>query len=298
MQGDDRGLVLLVPVLWGLNFPATALLLTHYPPVLAATLRFVLLAIPAMLFVPFPQVRLRWLIGGAMGVGVLQFAFLYIGMAVGMPAGLASLVLQASAPFTILLAAGFLGERLTPRRLAGIGLAVLGLAIIGATRAQSAALLPVLLTLMAAFGWAIGNICSRLAQAPRPLHLTMWMSIVPPVPLFLMALAAEGPRIGPALSGALAPQAIPATLGLLYIVIFATVIGYGIWNTLMSRYPASEVAPWSMLVPVVGIASSWAMLDERPHLAELVAGALVIGGVILASRAPSQAPGQIGRAHV
>lgn len=285
MQGGDRGLVLLVPVLWGLSFPATALLLTHYPPILAATLRFVLLAIPAMLFVPFPRVPLRWLIGGAMGVGVMQFAFLYLGMAAGMPAGLASLVLQASAPFTILLAAGFLGERLTPLRLAGIGLAVLGLAIIGATRTQSAALLPVLLTLMGAFGWAIGNICSRLAMPPKPLHMTMWMSIVPPIPLFALSLLMEGPQIVPALSGAFTAGAMPANFGLLYVVVFASFIGYGIWNTLISRYPASEVAPWSMLVPVVGVASSWALLGERPHPVELMAGALVIGGVILASRA-------------
>lgn len=289
MQGRDRGLVLLVPVLWGLNFPATALMLHHYPPLLAASLRFALVAVPAMLFVPRPRVPTRWLVGTGLGLGLIQFTFLYAGMAAGMPAGLASLALQASAPFTIILATIFLGERLTRRRAAGVGIAVLGLALIGASQSRAAALLPVALTLLGALGWAIGNICSRLAQAPRPLHLTMWMSIVPPVPLFLMALAAEGPRIGPALSGALTAQAIPATLGLLYIVVFATVVGYGIWNTLMSRYPASEVAPWSMLVPVVGVASSWALLGERPHLAELAAGALVIGGVILASRAPSRA---------
>jgi O-acetylserine/cysteine efflux transporter len=286
MQGRDRGLILLVPVFWGLNFPATAVMLTHYPPILAATLRFVLLAIPAMLFVPFPQVKLRWLIGTALGMGVMQFSFLYLGMAAGMPAGLASLVLQASAPFTILLAAAFLGERLTPLRLAGIGLAVLGLAIIGANRAQPAALVPVLLTLLAALGWAIGNICSRMARAPKPLHLTMWVSIIPPIPLFLLSLLMEGPRIVPALTGAFTVEAMPANLGLLYILIFATVIGYGIWNTLMSRYPASDVAPWSLLVPVVGVASSWALLGEVPHPADLAAGALVIGGVILASRAP------------
>ncbi|MBB1498328.1 EamA family transporter [Paracoccus sp. MC1862] len=284
MQGGDRGLVLLVPVLWGLNFPATALMLDHYPPFLAATLRFVLMAIPAILFVPFPQVRLRWLIGTGLGLGVMQFSFLYLGMATGMPAGLASLVLQASAPFTILLAAAFLGERLTPLRLAGIGLAVLGLTIIGTARAQSAALLPMMLTLLAALGWAVGNICSRLARAPKPLHLTMWMSIVPPIPLFLLSLLMEGPRIVPALGGAFTTAAMPANLGLLYIIVFATVLGYGIWNTLMSRYPASEVAPWSMLVPIVGFSSAWVMLGERPRLLELAAGALVIAGVVLASR--------------
>lgn len=285
MQGRDRGLVLLVPILWGLNFPATALALEHYPPLLAAALRFVLM-LPALLFIPFPKVPLRWLIGTGVGLGVLQFSFLYIGIVAGMPVGLASLVLQASAPFTILLAVLFLGERMTPRRLAGIAIAVLGLAIIGASRALSAAWLPMALTLLAAFGWAIGNVSARLARAPDSLHLTMWMAVVPPLPLLALSLLIEGPLIGPALAGALRPQAMLANLGLAYIVVFSTVIGYGIWNALMARYPASEVAPWSMLVPIVGIASSWVALGEIPRPLELAAGLLVIGGVILASRAP------------
>lgn len=285
MQGRDRGLVLLVPILWGLNFPATALALEHYPPLLAAALRFVLM-LPALLFIPFPKVPLRWLIGTGVGLGVLQFSFLYIGIAAGMPVGLASLVLQASAPFTILLAVLFLGERMTPRRLAGIAIAVLGLAIISASRALSATWLPMALTLLAAFGWAIGNVSARLARAPDSLQLTMWMAVVPPLPLLALSLLIEGPLIGPALAGALRPQAMVANLGLAYIVVFSTVIGYGIWNALMARYPASEVAPWSMLVPIVGIASSWAVFGEIPRPLELAAGLLVIGGVILASRAP------------
>ncbi len=283
MQGRDRGLVLLVPILWGLNFPATALTLQHYPPVLAAALRFMLM-LPALLFVPFPKVRLRWLIGTGLGLGVLQFSFFYLGIAAGMPVGLSSLVLQASAPFTILLAVLFLGEKMTPRRMAGIGIAVLGLAIIGASRALAAAWLPMALTLLAAFGWAIGNVSARLARAPEPLHLTMWMAAVPPLPLLALSLLIERPRIGPALAGALDAQAMTANLGLAYIVVFSTVIGYGIWNALMARYPASEVAPWSMLVPIVGFGSSWAVLGEIPRPLELAAGLLVIGGVILASR--------------
>lgn len=287
MQGQDRLLVLIVPILWGLNFPATALMLDHYPPLLGATLRFLLLAVPTVLLVPFPrEVPLRWLIGTGFGLGVLQFGFLYAGIAAGMPAGLASLVLQASAPFTILLATLFLGERMTPRRAMGVGLAALGLAIIAASRAQSAALLPMILTLLGAFGWAIGNVSARMARPRKPLHLTLWMSIVPVLPLAAMSAVIEGPRIAPALATALTREAIPANLGLLYIVIFASVIGYGIWNTMMSRYPASVVAPFSMLVPIVGILSSWAMLNETPRLTELAAGALVLGGVILASRTP------------
>ena len=158
-------------------------------------------------------------------------------------------------------------------------------------RAQVAALLPLVLTLCGALGWAFGNVCSRQARAPKPLHLTLWMSVVPPVPLLALSLVFEGPdRVLAALRTATTLHALPAVLGLLYIVVVATLLGYGIWNTLLSRHPSSVVAPFSMLVPVVGVLSSWLLLGERIGLVELVAGLAVVAGVLLASRPPRLQP--------
>ena len=284
MHSRDRLLALLVAVCWGLNFPATALALQHFPPLFLVALRFALVAIPTILLVPRPQVKLRWLIGTGLGIGVLQFAFLYLGMAAGMPSGLASLVLQASAPFTVLLAGIFLAERISRRQVIGILLAVAGLATIAVHRGETAALLPVVLTLAGGLGWAIGNVCSRKAAAPNPLHLTLWMSVVPPLPVLAVSLYVEGPRrIGQALSTAFTPQALPAVLGLLYIVLIATLLGYGIWNTLLARYPSSSVAPFSMLVPIVGVLSSWALFGEVIDGVEALAGVAVVGGVLIGS---------------
>lgn len=284
MTAREKLLALSVAVLWGLNFPATAYALQHYPPMLAASLRFTLLAIPTLLFVPRPQIKLRWLIGTGIGLGVLQFAFLYVAMVAGMPAGLASVVLQSSAPFTVLLAGIFLHERLSRQQLIGVLIAVAGLSVIAWHRAQAAALLPVLLTLCGGLGWAIGNICSRQAKAPKPIQLTFWMSLIPPLPMLGLSLLFEGPhRIGQALGTALTPAALPANLGMLYIVVCASILGYGIWNSLMARHPSSQVAPWSMLVPVVGVLSSWLAFDEVPAWAELLGGCLVVGGVLYAS---------------
>jgi O-acetylserine/cysteine efflux transporter len=280
----DRLLACLVAVCWGINFPATALALEHFPPLFMVAVRFSLIALPALLLVPRPPVPLRWLIGVGVGIGILQFAFLYLGMATGMPSGLASLVLQASAPFTVLLAGVWLHERLSGRQCAGVTLAVLGLAVIAVHRAQTAAWLPVVLTVCGALGWAIGNVCSRKAQAPNALHLTLWTAVVPPVPMLALALAVEGPeRIGRSLSSAFTAAALPAVLGLLYIVVIATLVGYSLWNTLLSRHPSNVVAPFSMLVPVVGVFASWVAFDEVLDPVELVAGALVVAGVLFAS---------------
>ena len=117
----------------------------------------------------------------------------------------------------------------------------------------------------------------------------MWMSFIPPIPLFLLSLAIDGPTADrQALKTVFTRQALPSVLGLLYIVVFASIVGYGIWNTLMSRHKASDVAPWSMLVPVIGVLSSWAVFGEKPTRAELLAGLLVVGGVLFATLSPSR----------
>jgi drug/metabolite transporter (DMT)-like permease len=284
----DRLLACFVAALWGANFLAIHVGLEHFPPLFMAALRFAVIAVPTVLLVPRPQVRLRWLLGFGIGFGTVQFVFLFIAMDIGMPTGLASLVLQASAPFTVLLGALLLRERLSLRQGIGIAIAVVGLAAIAVSRAQVAAVLPVLLTLVGALGWAFGNLASRLAAAPNPLHLTLWMSVVPPLPLLLMSWVWEGPAAGwDALRAAFTPAGLPGVAAIGYTSVLATVVGSGIWVWLMRRYPAGVVAPYSLLVPVVGIALAASVLGERPSVVELVAAAVIVGGVLLGTPRPA-----------
>lgn len=284
MPPRDRLLAALVAVLWGVNFVAIHLSLEHYPPFFLVGLRFLVLAIPTVLFVKRPRVKLRWLLGYGLGFGILQFAFLYAGMEAGMPPGLASLVLQASAPFTVVIAALWLRERLTVIQGMGIAIACAGLGVIAAERAGVSALLPVILTLCGALGWAFGNVCSRQANPDSPLRLTLWMSVVPPIPMIALSLLVEGPdAIGQSLATAFTPEALPANLGLVYTVVLGTIVGSGIWTTLMKRNPSSRVAPFSMLVPVVGFTSAWILLGDVPTWGDIVGGCIVIAGVAIAT---------------
>lgn len=284
MTARDRLLAVLVAICWGLNFLAIHASLEHFPPMFLVALRFLLLAVPTVFLVPRPDVQLRWLFAYGAGFGIAQFVFLYAGMRAGMPAGLASLVLQASAPFTVVLAGVLLRERLTGRQVLGILLAILGLAGVAWHRSQTAALLPVVLTLLGALGWACGNLANRQARPSNPLHLTLWMAVVPPVPMLALSLVVEGPStIGTSLATAFTAEALPAVLGLAYTVVIGTVVGSGLWTVLMARYPSSTVAPFSMLVPVVGMSASAVFLRERLDPFELLSGAVVIAGVLLGS---------------
>ncbi|GAB2526691.1 EamA family transporter [Nocardia heshunensis] len=290
MTNRDRLFGLAVVVLWGLNFLAIHIGLEHFPPFFFAGLRFAVIAIPVLIFVPRPKVPVKWLLLYGVGFGILQFAFLFTAMRAGMPTGLSSLVLQSSAPFTVLLGAILLRERLRGIQLLGLAVALVGMGVIGWDRSHHAALLPLLLTLAGGLGWAFGNIGSRLAAAEsedlNPLHLTLWMAVVPPIPMFTLSVLTEGPTTGwNDLVGSVSGSGLPALAALAYIVLLGTIAGSGLWTYLMSRYPAGTVAPLSLAVPVVGIAASWAFLGETPSALSLAGAVIVIAGAFTATSA-------------
>jgi drug/metabolite transporter (DMT)-like permease len=282
MNSRDRLLAVLVAVLWGLNFLAVRIGLDHYPPFFFAAMRYFLLVIPVVLFVPRPKVAFRWLLLYGLGFGAVQFAFVYLAIEHGMPTGLSSLVLQASAPFTVILGWALLHERINRWQGVGIGLAVVGIGLIAVDRAQSAALLPVGLTLIGALGWAGANLATRKANAPNPLHFSLWMSVVPPIPLLALSAVAEGPAKGwVAFGRSFSSDGWPGLVAVAFIILMGTVAGSTIWTALLARHPASEVAPFSLLVPVVGLAGAWLALHERPGVLSLIGGVVVILGVLV-----------------
>src|SRR5256885_3911165 len=112
-------LALSVAALWGVNFVAIDYGLESFPPLLFACLRFTLVAFPAVLFLPRPPIGWRLVVAVGFFLSTCQFGLLFLSIHVGMPAGLASLVIQLNAVFTVVLAVAVLGERPGRRQLAG-----------------------------------------------------------------------------------------------------------------------------------------------------------------------------------
>jgi O-acetylserine/cysteine efflux transporter len=273
-------LAVLVAVAWGLNFVVIDVGLESFPPLLFAALRFTLVALPAVFLVGSPRTSWRTVVGVGLFTSTGQFALLFVGLDRGLPAGLASLVLQVQTVFTILLAMAVLGERLTRARAAGVALAVVGIAIIALGRDGDVPLLALALCIGAAASWGVGNVIMRAAQPPEPLALIVWSSLVPPLPLAGLSLAFEG---GGSWGDAFSGLGVAGLLALAYVVVIATFFGYGTWTWLMARHPASTVAPFTLLVPVVGIATAWLVRDESPGPAELAGAVVVLAAVALAT---------------
>ena len=284
MTRKDGLLALLVVVVWGLNFVVIKVGLHNMPPLMLAGLRFLLVAFPALFFVARPKIPFRLLLGYGLTISFGQFAFLFCAINFGMTAGLASLVLQAQAFFTIILGALVFGERLQGKQLVGIALAVVGVLVLAeaSLNGQHVALLGFLLTLAAAFCWASGNIFNKkimqLETRPAVMSLVVWSALIPIVPFMVASYLLDGPTV---MLHSLVTLDLTTILSLIYLAFVATIVGYGIWGALLGRYETWRVAPLSLLVPVVGIASAALLLDEKLGALQLVGALLVMAGLYI-----------------
>ncbi|GGQ28625.1 EamA family transporter [Streptosporangium pseudovulgare] len=264
---------------WGFNFVVMEAGLRHFPPLLFVTLRFALAAFPALLFAGSPGVPWRRVLAAGVTLGVAQYSLLLLGMRAGMPAGLTSIVVQAQAVFTVVLAVFLLKERITGRRVAGLCVAFAGLVLIGVDLGgEGGPIGAFLLVVGGAFGWGLGNIAVRKAAPPSSLRFMIWLSAVAAVPMFGLSLLVEGvPQVRLSTEGVLA---------VLYVALLATLGGFGVWGFLLKRYDASVVAPYSLLVPVFGMSSALLVTGEPISPMKLAAAVLIISGVLYAGARP------------
>jgi len=281
LRTKDLLLILTVILVWGVNFAVIKVGVADVPPLLLGGLRFLLAAFPALLFLRPPKVPVRLYILYGMTISVGQFSLLFTAIHMGMPTGLASLVLQSQAFFTMLFAAFWLKEHWHANQLAGLVLAAAGLLLIGSAHGLSMPLAGFMLTVAAAAMWACGNIVTRTVGRYGPMNqlaFVVWASLVPPLPLLLLSLWLEGPQ---AIGDALAHFSWNAFAAVAYLAWAATLFGYGVWTALLSRYPANRIAPFSLLVPLVGLTTGWVVFGEVLKPVHFAGGALLMAGLLV-----------------
>ncbi|NBT35115.1 MAG: O-acetylserine/cysteine exporter [Betaproteobacteria bacterium] len=169
-------LAIIVMALWGTNFVAARIGLDVVAPTLLASLRFLLAGLPLMMLLPRPRVHWALLTAYAFTAFALQFTLVFGALYFGMPAGLASLVMQCQVFFTTFLAVIFLAERPNLYQVLGATVGGVGIAVVGLGMQQHAPLLPLLLTLGAALSWSASNLIVRRLEAPDPIALVVWGS--------------------------------------------------------------------------------------------------------------------------
>ena len=276
----DTFLALAIVFVWGTNFVVIRVALDALPPLFLATMRFLLVLLPAVFFLKRPKVSWANLVIYGLCIGMLQFGALFIAMNGRISPGLASLVVQMQVFFTIGLSMLRTGERIKPHQMAAFALALAGMGVIAAHSGQGTTLAGLSLVLVAALGWALGNQTGREA-AKEGLRVNMlayvvWATMFAIPPLLILSLVLEGPA---AIANGIA-RATPITwVSVLWQSVGNTMFGYSCWAWLLSRYPAATVSPLSLLVPVFGFGASALLLGEPLPSWKIEATVLIMAGL-------------------
>src|SRR5579883_132568 len=272
----DTLLALAIVFVWGTNFVVIRLGLDVLPPLFFATLRFVFVFFPACLLLPRPKVGLANLAFYGLAIGLFQFGFLFIAMNGLISPGLASLVVQMQVFFTIGLAMLRTGEKLKPHQLLALALALAGMAVIAAHNGAGTTGLGLVLVLLAALGWALGNQASREAGSVNMLAYVVWAAVFSIPPLLALSLLLEGPA---AIARGFAHATWITWAAVAWQSVGNTMFGYACWAWLLARYPAATIAPLSLLVPVFGFGASAMLLGEPMPGWKIIATLLIMAGL-------------------
>jgi O-acetylserine/cysteine efflux transporter len=278
MTVPDIFIALGVVVIWGVNFVVMKVGLQDLPPLLFSALRFLFSALPLVFFIKRPQVSWRLVAMYGMFQFAFQFGLLFTGLKLGMPAGLASLVIQLQAFFTMGLAVLLLGERPKAVQLAGALVAFAGMGLVAIHLEGKATLIGFLCIVTAGACWAVANISTKKMGQVNALSLVVWASLVATPPLLITSWLVEG---GAAWQLAADRFTGKTLMTLLFQAYPNTLLGFGIWSMLMRKYPTATIAPFSLLVPIVGMLSATLLLDESLQWWKVAAGVLVLGGLAL-----------------
>ena len=278
MRTRHLALMLLVVTIWGTNFLFAQVALRSVPPLTLTALRFILASLPAIFFIRRPAIPVATLLLYGLANFALQFGLVFSGMKAGVPAGLASLVLQVQVFFTMGLSMWAFGERPLAWRWVGAVVAFAGIGIVGLHARGDVNPVGVGFLLLGALAWSVGNLTVKRAGDVNALALVIWGSAVSAVPLVGLSLLVEGPAAWQGLARA---PSLALVGSVAYIVYISTLVGYSLWAKLLRTYSPSVVVPFTLLVPIVALLGSVVVLGEGLPPWKLGAAALVLAGVAL-----------------
>jgi drug/metabolite transporter (DMT)-like permease len=262
---------------WGFNWPMIKLALTEIPVFSFRSACLLggaagLFAIAACARLPLRVPRGQW--AGLLLIGLFNVTVWNLCIAYGigyMSSGRAAILAYTMPLWSVPLSAWLLQERITARRILGVGLGMGGMLLLLSVelRAVQAAPKGTLLMVAGAVSWAIGTVMIKRHPIALPVtSLTAWQLLLGGIPIYAGALAFDLPDLHPLTPG-------PA-VALAYNVVVAFVFCHWAWFKIVTTVPVGVSSLSSLMTPVVGVFSGMLVLAERPHWQDFAALGLVL----------------------
>jgi drug/metabolite transporter (DMT)-like permease len=282
ISGDIAMLV--VCLIWGLNFSITKIALDQIPPLPFTAVRFIISSLLLWVILrvvegkaPLSAGELKILVL----LGLLGNTFYQLTFTLGLDrtAATNSALILSTVPTVVAVFAGALGlERITRRMWWGIGLGTLGVVLVIATRGvgfEVGTLVGDLLTVVAVLCWAGYTVgLRRVPGGISPLRVTTITTIAGTPGLVLAGL----PGMARLEWGAVDLKAW-AALG--YAAVLSLVVAYLLWNRSVKAVGGTRTAIYMCVTPLFAVAGAWLLLSERPHPLQGVGAVLIVAGVLL-----------------
>jgi drug/metabolite transporter (DMT)-like permease len=276
-------------LIWSSAYSVAKLALYDCPPLMLLTARFLLAGVIMLGAAAFSTDwrRVEWRdVAVLVLLGVLNYP-LYLGLnyygMLSLPAGLSALIISANPVLTAPLAAVFLDERMTWRKVWGLLLGVGGVAFILGSRLNAGLASPIgiAFTLGAVFSLVIGTILFKRLAPNGSLWLGNGMqNLAGGLAVAPFAFAFE--QIG---------DVVPSMrffLALAYSVVLVSIVAYLLWFHILKVSGATAASSYHFLMPPLGIAFGWLILGERVEPVDTIGILPVALGIYLVTR-PVQA---------
>jgi len=276
MKTRELLLALLVPLTWALGFTVAKAALDEFPPLLLMSMRFFIAGLILVWFVPIPRHCLKDLFWISLVGSTVQYGLTFTGLSM-IDASLGGIIVQLEVPFSVLLAVIFFRERPGLLRIIGMTVSFIGIALIAGKPSLSGQLEGILLTASGALVWAIGQIMyKRISSQIDGLTGIAWIGVIATPQMLIGSMIFETGQVDALMNASWVGWASVVYLGLIM-----TVVGYGIWFTVLARNPVSHVMPVLLVLPVFTVLFSVLLLGERPSLEVLLGGVTILAGVSL-----------------
>lgn len=282
MSPRDIALATLPPALWAITYviakPATA----HFPPLFLIAIVYgftaLLMARPWRWRTPFAVLLACGTLGGA-----IQSALIFAGIA-RVPASLAILVVQSQVPFAV-IAAWLMGqERLHPRRLIGIAVALAGVAVVVGVPMAASESWGLILIILGTASWGASQGLIRARSREGGGELIGAIALIAWPQLLVASFVFESGQVQSLASAGPMEWTMVALL-----VLAGYALPYSIWYGLLRRYRVDQVTPFALLMPITGVVAGAVLLGERLSVQSAAGGLVILLGLALVVGLPRRA---------
>ncbi|MEH6577731.1 MAG: EamA family transporter [Amphritea sp.] len=285
MKIRDLLIGIAIMCLWGFNFRVIKLGVAGMDPLLLTASRFFFAVLPLVFFIKKPAVPWRYLIAYGLSFGVGVWGMVTWSIDVGISAGMASLLLQLSVIFSLLIGWLYLKESITAPKAIGASLALAGLGVIISQEigqeGSTMSWLGLVFVLLGSLFWSINGVILKAAKTQSVFAFNLWSMLFAPVPLVALAWITHGGQI---FSGFFQQFNEFTWFSILFQAYPTTLLGYWVWNRLIVKYSLSSVAPLTLLVPIFGLLGGHLFYSEVITQAQIIAAVLIVTGLFIGQR--------------